>query len=375
MTKLLQLTDSLSRRGGGVAESLLGLSTALSEQWPGAMSLAAGADPDAARDLHRFGPLPTRLFPVQRFGPLALSPELADHLRADPPGLAHLHGSWGLASRALAAARHRVPRWVVSAHGMVEPWAMRRGRLKRAVAWRLWDGPVLHGASCLHALCDAEADSYRRLGLTQPVAVIPNGVTLPEKARRAEGDAFLFLGRLHPKKGIGPLIEAWFLLRDPPPLWIAGWDDHPEATVWRRRVAASRLSGIITFRGPVAGAEKDHLFRAARAFILPSHSEGLPMAVLEAWSHRVPVLMTEACHLPEGFACGAAGRIGTDPHSIAEGVRSLSHLETGERRQMGDAGRALVERAFTWSRVAARFAALYGWLLGSGEKPGDLVMR
>jgi poly(glycerol-phosphate) alpha-glucosyltransferase len=372
MSSVLALTDSLSRRGGGVSESLLGLFQALRDLGRTDLALAAGTDPDTARDLPRFAPLPSRTFPVHRLGPLALSPGLARHLRREAPGLIHLHGLWGPASRALAAARTGRSRWMVSPHGMVEPWAMRQGRRKRALAWQLWDGAVLRGAACLHALCHAELESCRALGLRQPVAVIPNGVTLPAPEPGEPGDAFLFLGRLHPKKGLDALIRAWALLPEPPPLRIAGWDDHPAATGWRRQVEEGGLAGTIRFVGEVAGTEKDRLFRAARAFILPSHSEGLPMAVLEAWSHRVPVLMTDACHLPEGFACGAARRIGTDPESIAAGVRDFLALDEPDRHAMGTAGRALVERAFTWPRIAARMAAVYDWVLGLGERPEDV---
>ena len=111
----------------------------------------------------------------------------------------------------------------------------------------------------------------------------------------------------------------------------------------------------------------------ADAFVLPSLSEGLPVAVLEAWSYGLPVLMTEACNLPEGFAAGAALPIGTDRAGIAAGLRRLFALSDAERRDMGARGRALVRERFTWASVGAQMAAVYQWVLGGGPPPSCVL--
>jgi len=126
----------------------------------------------------------------------------------------------------------------------------------------------------------------------------------------------------------------------------------------------------VAFLGPAFGAAKDQLLRQADAFILPSFSEGLPMSVLEAWSYRLPVLMTEHCNLPEGFANDAAIRIGTDVESIAEGMRLLQQSTIRDLQSIGQNGRSLVERQFTWPQVAAQMKEVYEWLLGGGLRPG-----
>jgi poly(glycerol-phosphate) alpha-glucosyltransferase len=98
------------------------------------------------------------------------------------------------------------------------------------------------------------------------------------------------------------------------------------------------------------------------------------MSVLEAWSYRLPVLMTEHCNLPEGFAAGAAIRIGTDAGSIAEGLHSLLASRVSDLTAMGANGRSLVERQFTWPQVAAQMKEVYEWVLGGGTKPGCVVL-
>jgi len=129
----------------------------------------------------------------------------------------------------------------------------------------------------------------------------------------------------------------------------------------------------VHFVGPQFGRQKAATLRRADAFVLASQSEGLPLTVLEAWAHRLPVLMTEECNVPEGFAAGAALRVGTDPESIAEGLLALGRRSEAERRRMASAGRALVERRFTWPPVARQFLAVYRWMVGEGGRPEHVV--
>lgn len=97
------------------------------------------------------------------------------------------------------------------------------------------------------------------------------------------------------------------------------------------------------------------------------------MAVLEAWSYCLPVLMTRACNLPEGFAAGAAVEITTAPEQMAEALGGFLAMTDAERRVMGAAGRRLVEQRFTWDRVAAEMHEVYTWVLGGGPPPSCVV--
>jgi poly(glycerol-phosphate) alpha-glucosyltransferase len=106
------------------------------------------------------------------------------------------------------------------------------------------------------------------------------------------------------------------------------------------------------------------------------------MSVLEAWSYRLPVLMTDECNLPEGFAANAALRIGTDVDSIAEGLRELFSLPTTDNGQpttslayLGDNGVQLVSERFTWQMIAAQMKEVYEWVIGGGTPPSCVVKR
>jgi poly(glycerol-phosphate) alpha-glucosyltransferase len=370
MPRILELTDSISRLGGGVAESVRCLTRDLGHAATGSMeiTLAAAEDAATAQDRVLFEHVETVTFPRRAFGPVPFSPGLTRFVGQSDPGLVHLHGVWGVASRALAMARRPGMPWMVSPHGMLEPWAMRQGRWKRWIAWRLWDGPVLRGASCLHALCPEEWLSIRAAGLENPVAVIPNGVDLPDEPVRSLGSSVLFLGRIHPKKGLTELLHAWALLPKAPLLRIAGWDDGGHLPGLLKLRDELGLTTCVEFSGPAFGPGKDRLYREAGAVILPSHSEGLPMTVLEAWAYGLPVLMTDHCHLPEGFSRQAAIRVEPLPFSIAEGMRTFLTLSEPERQAMGRRGRELVSASYSWDHVARQFLSVYRWLLG-GTKP------
>ena len=299
--------------------------------------------------------------------PIAQSHSLVTTLKESNSRLFHTHGLWSAPSIAVPTAAQKVGTpWLVSPHGMLDPWALKNSRWKKKIASLLFEKNHLAGASCLHALCEEETAAIRNYGLKQPIALIPNGVSLPDNfPARKETDqkTLLFLGRLHPKKGLPELLRAWKKLQ--PAQWnllIAGWDEGGhEAEL--RELAKEQTS--ITFAGPAFGDDKAALFREADAFILPSFSEGLPMAVLEAWSWGLPVFMTHHCHLSEGFAAGAAARIDHDDF-----CRSLTDALAEDLLTMGKKGRHLAESRFSWEQIAGQMKAVYQWLLGEGAQPG-----
>jgi poly(glycerol-phosphate) alpha-glucosyltransferase len=128
----------------------------------------------------------------------------------------------------------------------------------------------------------------------------------------------------------------------------------------------------VHFLGPLFGREKDAALRRADAFVLPSLSEGLPMAALEAWSYGLPVLQTEACNLPEGFQAKAAFRLSLAPEEMARDLHAFMQIEPSKLAEMGRNGRGLVERNFCWNGVAGQLLEVYAWLLEDGAQPASV---
>lgn len=375
---VIMVLASMSRHAAGVGVSVRGLCEQLRRDC--CVSVLAVEDEFSQRDKGAWLPLEPRVFDPCGPRQFGYAPELGRTLRTVSCDLIHSHGLWmypDIAVRRAAQWLH-VP-LVVSPHGMLDGWALRHAAWKKKLAGQLFTNRALHHAACLHALCESEYRSIREYGLTSPVCVIPNGVDLPDDAapRPADdaGKTLLFLGRIHPKKGLENLLRAWAAARglgdshDGWRLMIAG--DGPSGHERRLRDMARDLAveRNVVFRGPLQGHGKQAALAQADAFVLPSHSEGLPMAVLEAWAHRVPVVMTRECHLPEGFAVGAALEVRPEPESIAAGLQRLFSMDRRQLRAAGEKGRALVERRFTWPTVASAMADVYRWLRSGGPQP------
>jgi poly(glycerol-phosphate) alpha-glucosyltransferase len=255
---------------------------------------------------------------------------------------------------------------------------------KKRVAALFYENQHLREAACLRALSEAEARSIRSYGLRNPICVIPNGVDLPDLRERnaitkpANRKTLLYLGRLHPKKNISNLIRAWnetfSSQRGSGEHWIlaiAGWDQGGYESELKRVAAGTS----VVFLGPKFGADKSECYRTCDGFILPSLSEGLPMAVLEAWSYAKPVLMTRGCNLPEGFEANAALRIGTAAEEIAAGLKQLIELGDDDRMATGARGRDLVGKKFSWPRIGEQMRVVYEWALGGGQAPDSVRLQ
>lgn len=346
-------------------------------------------DEFASRDRPEWGSTPVTVLPVTGPEAFGFAPRLRRCLDRESLDLLHVHGLWMYPSVASLgwARRHSRP-VVISPHGMLDPWAVRKSRWKKRVVGKLYEDRHLARAAALHALCSQEADGIRAYGLRNSVCVIPNGVDVPSsaptepppwEAEIPEGaNVLLYLGRLHPKKNLTSLLKAWerFAARggDSGDWWLAivGWDQNGHQRQLQQLVSDLRIPRV-WFGGPRFGAEKQAALARAQAFILPSLSEGLPMAVLEAWSHGLPVVMTPECNLPRGFESGAALRAGTTPESLGTALEELAGMTGSNRRAMGECGRSLVERDYSWPRIAEQMIELYRWVLGDGPKPDCVI--
>ncbi|MEW6437677.1 MAG: glycosyltransferase [Pseudomonadota bacterium] len=359
------LTARVSRRGGGVFEAVLAEAQAL-EAHGGLVPIVFGAaDPFTAEDRKRFGAIGTITVPGR--GPAAFdyAPGLLAQLLAADIDLLHLHGIWQYASLCGALWAERTGRpYVISPHGMLDPWITARGRWKKTLARLGYERRSWRDARLFHALTAAEAaDIAQETGTDAArIAIVPNYVAADAAAAPSPRSKLVFyIGRIHPKKNLDPLIEAWTAAGGGPAGWrlaIAGWGEAAHVAALRSKLATA-ADASIDFLGPVYGEAKQKLLREARFIILPSLSEGLPMAILEAWATATPTLMSAACNLPDGFTQGAALDSGTDREAIAAALRRAFALTESEWEKMSAAARDLAARRFSPRAVAAQWVAIY----------------
>lgn len=240
------------------------------------------------------------------------------------PDLVHIHSLWAPFSHraALWARRSAIP-YVLSAHGMLAPWALRHKWLKKRLAWLLYQRRDLMGAAMFHVTAESEIGWLRGLGFRQPCALVPLGAELPavdleQERRRGDRKTVLFVGRIYPVKGLVNLIRAFAAVTRarcgaPWMLVLAGPDQagHKRELITLGRQLgltiqdcssaedAAKLEGVrrsdsdVIFTGAVYGDAKDSIYRAADLFVLPSFTENFGAVVADALSYGIPVITTK----------------------------------------------------------------------------------
>lgn len=361
--------SGLSRSAGGLFYAVKSLCHELDASGCN-LTVAGRLDEHSEEDLAAWKPVAVSAF--KAIGPFQHCIGLRSEMQRLYPDLVHVHGVW-LDSQKAAIQWHKKNKKpiVISPHGMLDPWALKNSAWKKRLVGMLFADESLQKATCIHALCRSEAESIRAYGLKNPVALIPNGVELPEPGKNTSPNGqkkLLFLGRIHPKKGIAELLDAWSKISSDWMLLIAGWDDGGHETPLKEKARELGLKNV-KFIGPQFGKKKDQLLRSVDAFILPSFSEGLPMSVLEAWSYGLPAVITEFCNLPEGFEAKAAIRVEPVVESITQGLNELMNMTGEEREIMAANGRELVEQKFTWSKIAEEMKQVYEWCIAGGKAP------
>jgi len=380
---VIQVIGGLSPAEGGPSYSVPRLAAALSTDADVAILSVAGRGEPASDRVHdgyrdrRFNSGSAELPAVGRLR-LSRALRVALASEAESAQVIHAHGLWqapGLYAAA-AAGRARKP-LVISPRGMLSPVALSFSKTRKRVAWWLWQQRALRQAACLHATSEAEYRDIRRLGFTNPVALIPNGIDLPAEDRREAGSVrtVLSLGRLHPKKGLPQLLRAWARVEHAFPDWrlrIAGPAEighDVELKALTHRLGLARIS----IEGAIYVAEKLAAYRDADLFVLPSLDENFGITVAEALAAGTPVISTTGAPWAglESEGCGWWVEQGEGP--IASALTTAMALPPEQLRSMGAKGRRWMERDFTWQAVAAEMARVYQWLAHEEAAPPSVT--
>ena len=363
------LTASASALGGGVAQVVVAQAAMIraSGGEPVVFALDDGQGKAVAAAL---APTPVVLSAIAGPRQVGFAPDQLRQLLTAELDLLHLHGIWMHPSRVGAQwARTTGRSYLISPHGMLDPWITARGRWKKALARVGYERASWARATAFHALTPRESRDIAAATGRNDALVIPNAGpacgALPDALRPPE---VLYLGRIHPKKNLAGLIAGWQIARRPEAsrLHIAGWGAEDDVTDLRRLLASTDDASIV-FDGPAFGQAKQRLLDAARFLILPSFSEGLPMVVLEAWAAGTPALMSEGCNLPEGLAANAALACATTPDGIARALEQGFALDKPAWLAMAAAAHALASGPFSEAAIARRWEAAYASLLVEGR--------
>lgn len=301
--------------------------------------------------------------------------------------LVHSHGLWQypnwLAGRQTA---HTGRPLVISPHGCLNQWCLRKSQWKKRVISGLFGDRILRGAACLHATALSEQEGFRQYGLCGPTTVVPLGIDpteMPGEAKQIYARfpacrgkrLLLYLSRIHPVKGVLNLVAAWRVLAATAPDWhllIAGPEEEGYLAEVLEAVTHAGLTDRVTYAGPLYGADRAAAFAAAELYVLPTFSENFGVAIAEALAAGLPVITTHGAPW-EGLTthrCGWWVPVGVE--GLVAALREALTRPVDELAIMGNRGREWMLTHFTWEAVACDMLATYRWILGQGPQPAHV---
>lgn len=259
---------------------------------------------------------------------------------------------------------------VLTPHGMLEPWIIRRHYLTRKLpALWLYQKAAIQKANIIHATADSEQENLMRLGYNQNIKVVKLGIDVGSiKIREswAKTRQILFLSRIHVKKGIDYLIEATYALRNELRgyrIMIAGEGDAEYIASLKRQISTYGINDIIEFTGGVYGETKWELYRTSDFFVLPTHSENFGLAIAESLASGTPVITTVGTPWKELSTSNAGACIEIGAQHLVETLRKFIRISDSEREEMGRNGRSLIENKYSDTKMANEMMALYNSIL------------
>jgi glycosyltransferase involved in cell wall biosynthesis len=290
----------------------------------------------------------------------------------------HNHGLWLMPNvhAGRIAAREGKP-LIVTTRGMLSSASLKVSSMKKKAFWQLLQKKAFGEVACFHATSEAEVTDIRAFGLRAPVAVIPNGVDAPSlkcAVRRDNPATLLYLGRIHPHKGLLELVEAWSVIENSGRHWrlrIVGPDDGGFSDFLASRIKELGLKRA-TVEPAAYGEEKQLLYARASAAVLPSHNENFGLVVAEALAAGTPVIASTGTPWAGLAENGCGWWVDTNPATLASAIAQALSLPQQDLASMGAQGRKWVESTFSWGPIAESLAEVYGWVTGSMARPSSV---
>lgn len=384
--KVLALTHSISRLGGGIPAVIWGLYPEMKVDWHvfGIRDRFTDEDIPAPveKNVYSYSPFPG-INPL-KFCTGIKRAVLRSVIEKDT--VIHSHGIWLYPSYVSlkVGVEKKVPE-VISPHGMLDGWAVGNSKWKKKLVASLFENKHLNYAKCIHVGSENELAEIRNYGLSNPVAIISNGVDIPASniyeypfpPEWKDKKVLLFLSRLHPKKGCDQLLRAWmseFCSFSDWRLAIVGIGEKSYEESLHNLVDSFSRRDSIAFLPPHYGEKKNACFKHASAYILPSFSEGVPMTVLDAFSFQLPVMASRECNIPDAFNQSAACVWPLDEHSQGRALSCFLNKSQADLTCLSEKGRELSKTIYSWKYISSQMLDVYNWVLEKGDKPDCVVL-
>jgi len=364
--KVLYVVASLSPTWGGPVPVVKGITEAMAKKGLN-VTVFAPVVQGGSHGVIQLEGVRVRLFRQDLLSEVwrAYSSELAKalHREIERFDLVHIHEIWHHPHFvAYRAARKAKKPFIITVHDALEPWCLNYKALKKRIYAALIQRRILNKAAAIHTITQEEVEHIKAFGVDSPIFTIPNGIDLEEFSElppREEIEKLypelqdkkvvLFLGRIHPKKGLDLLARAFGKIareRKDVHLIIVGPDERGYRSEVERLLVSEGVVEKVTFTGMLTGREKLAALSRADICVIPSYSEVRSIVALEAIICRLPVIITRQCHFPEVAEARAGIVIDSDSAQLAEAMVKLLD-NTKLREEMGNNGRRLVMKRFT----------------------------
>ena len=303
--------------------------------------------------------------------------EIAKFLADERFELIQIQSVWEMPyHKVMVEARKLNIPYIVTPRGMLEPWSLSQKKWKKRLAWWLYQRNDVQKSACVFTTAKMEAEHVSALGITTCKAVIPNGIeTVGYPCKSSiEGvkKQVLFLSRVHVKKGIEILFDAWKRIHSE----FAGWQllviGNGEAEYihsLENRVENLGLKDCIKILPPVFGEAKIKVYQESALFCLPSFSENFGMVIAEAMSCGTPVITTTNCPWNILNETNTGWCIDLSVDNLERVLREAMGMDANALYDMGQRASKLIYDNFDYRSVTSKTLRLYEWLLNSGEKP------
>lgn len=325
--------------------------------------------------------------------------EIEDFILSEKFDLIQLQSIWAMSYHqvALIARKHNIP-YIITPRGMLEPWSLSQKKWKKKLALMLYQKKDLQKAACIFTTAEMEAEHVRELGVNAPMSVIPNGIETDGYACRTSlkgvKKQILFLSRVHVKKGIEILIDAFGKLKaeggefNEWSVVIVGNGEEDYIENLKHKVNELGLENCIKILPPVFGVDKTKLYQESSLFCLPSYSENFGMVIAEAMSCGVPAITTNGTpwQLLNGDCCtmGASLDMLSDDkrtgwcidlsvENLERTLREAMVMPTASLFEMGQRGSKMIHENFNYRSVARKTKELYEWILNGGNQPEFVI--
>lgn len=291
--------------------------------------------------------------------------------------LIHIQGLWQYLAYASAkfARKHNIP-YIITLRGMLYPQALAHSSLIKKISLRLYQKNDLQSAACIQATCMEELKYYRDLGFTNPVAVIPNPIEIPndivDDVKKDSVFRIGYLGRVHPRKRIERLIYAVAHLQTKSnnncELVIIGSGDAAYEDFLRAEVKRLGLTNV-KFAGFLTGNEKRLAIKNLSVLAVPSDFENFGNIVTEALSNAIPVIASTGTPWQQLVEKKCGWWIPNDQKSIDQILSDVALLDDTELSRMGRKGKEWMSEDFSVNALGLKMKRVYDWIFGAGDKP------